>query len=478
MFADPNAVRHAVLHNARSKKVLVVGDLMLDRYLSGPCERISPEAPVPVVRLLKRSVNLGGASNVAHNLARIGVRACIAGVVGTDSNATEMTHQHTQAGVTELCLPLERFTTIVKTRILAGDHQLVRLDEEGSPPLTPAEADDFLERLATRLKDFDAVVLSDYAKGVCTPYFCQQFIQLCRGAKVPVYVDPKGTNYRKYAGATAVKPNQSEMLLLAQTEGWNSNDIISCARSLQELLGLEFVALTLGAKGIALVEPDNVTQFPTVAKEVFDVSGAGDAVIAAMTTGLCCGLGLPDSVMLGNVAAGLVTAKLGCVPVERGELIAEIQSYNRKRGAAKHYPLEDLLVFVDTFRAKGQKIGLTNGCFDVIHSAHVRLLEEAAANCDKLIVAINSDRTVSEIKGSGRPFLNVEQRVEILSALECVDAVVVFDDVSVLSTVQTILPDVLVKGGGIQKDHIVGADVVASRGGQVLSLIIDESFQP
>lgn len=478
MFSNPLAVKDCLLHRFPEQTIWVIGDLMLDKYLWGSCNRISPEAPVPVVRLQKKTHSLGGAANVACNLSTLNVYTELMGFVGHDDDAELLKRECQSRSIgTEGVLSIAEFCTITKTRILAEDRQLIRLDEEITYPRSKNDSDALLESIRKKLAQSkpSGVIVSDYAKGVCTPYFCQELINLCKSHSIPVFVDPKGKDYQKYAGATAIKPNRSEMVEVASALGWSTDDVVKCAANLREMLDLQFVALTLGAHGIAVVEKESVHQIPTVAKEVYDVSGAGDTVIASMVSGLAAGLSLHDSVALANLAAAEVIAKVGSTPVSREDLLVAIQAQSRSTSLRKAYSLSELETLTKAWKSRGLKIAFTNGCFDILHAGHVQLLESAAMKADRLIVAINSDESTARLKGPGRPLMRVEQRIAILSALESVDAVMVYDENTPVDAIRSLQPDFLVKGGDLRLDQVVGAEVVESYGGTVVLIPLVEN---
>lgn len=469
MFDDVLAVKAALLHGFLKQRVLVVGDLMLDRYLWGSANRISPEAPVPVVRVERRTVALGGAANVARNLCALGVATDLAGYLGRDADAEAFLAECAAHGIgTDAVIETDAACTIAKTRVLADERQVLRFDDETTRPYPPEDAAQLLDGIVAKIQAERpaAVILSDYAKGLATPAFCRALIAHCREAGVPVYVDPKGRDYDKYAGATAIKPNRAEMVELAQAMLWEAAPI-EAAKRLRERLDLEFVALTLGAHGIALVREESLVEIPTVAREVFDVSGAGDTVIATLVSALASGLALADSTKLANLAAAEVVAHTGTVPVKREKLLVSVQAQDRVHPARKLYSLEELQVVVQAWRSEGLKVAVTNGCFDLLHAGHVRLLEDSAAQADRLIVALNSDASITRLKGPQRPLMPADQRVNVLGALECIDAVVLFEEDTPLNVIEAIRPDVLVKGGDYTVETVVGSDLVLSYGGEV-----------
>ena len=470
MLLDTLAAKTALLHGFATRRVLVVGDLMLDRYLWGAASRISPEAPVPVVHVQRRTVVLGGAANVARNLRSLGVAVDLAGFVGHDADGAALTAECRAHEIgTDATLTIEGFCTIAKTRVLAEDRQIVRFDDETTHPRADAEIDALLGAINERLNEavYDAIVLSDYAKGVASPRFCKVLIERCRARGIAVYVDPKGRDYRKYAGATAIKPNRAEMVDLAQAMGWPEGDPVDAARRLREMLGLDYVALTLGANGITIVQRGGIHALPTVAREVFDVSGAGDTVMATMVAALACRLDLTDAVSLANLAAAAVIGRAGTSPVEREELLLALQAQDRAHGVRKLYSVEELNTLVHAWKARGLKVAVTNGCFDLLHAGHARLLEDSAAVTDRLIVAVNSDDSITRLKGPQRPLMRERDRCTVLSALECIDALVVFEEDTPLRVIEAVKPDILIKGGDYTVETVVGADVVQSYGGEV-----------
>ena len=470
MFEDASAAKAALLHGFSQRKVLVVGDLMLDRYLWGAASRISPEAPVPVVHVQRRTAVLGWAANVARNLRSLDFAVDLAGYVGFDGDAEALKAEcQAHAIGTDAIVSLEGFPTVTKTRVVADERQVVRFDDEIAAPRDDVESERLLAAIRPLLEanEYTGVIVSDYAKGVCTPYFCRALIEACRARGVAVYVDPKGRDYTKYAGATAIKPNRAEMIELAHAMGWRFSSPIDAAGQLRAMLALDFVALTLGAHGIAIVQEDGVHEMPTVAREVFDVSGAGDTVMATMVAALGSGLSLPDSLSLANLAAAEVIARTGTSPVRREELLLALQETDRVHGARKRYSVEELKILVNAWKAQGLRVAVTNGCFDLLHAGHVRLLEDSAAVTDRLVVAINSDASVSRLKGPQRPLMPAEARCAVLSALECIDALVVFEEDTPIHVIEEVRPDILIKGGDYTVETVVGSDLVLGYGGEV-----------
>ncbi|MDR3691627.1 MAG: D-glycero-beta-D-manno-heptose 1-phosphate adenylyltransferase [Fimbriimonas sp.] len=460
----------ALMREFPKLSVFVIGDIMLDRYLVGDCDRISPEAPVQVVKLNRRFSTLGGAANVAANLAALHIHVELAGIVGDDEAARELKTKCADIGISTSALQLSiPRGTIVKTRVLASDRQLLRLDEEDASPITDLQADELVSSIISvaRQRKPNAVILSDYAKGVLTPYACQKLIEFFASEGTPTFVDPKGKNYEKYRGVTCIKPNRSEMMELAKALDWPHHDAVEAAQQLRCHLGLEFVALTLGAQGMALISDDGVHRVPTMAREVFDVSGAGDTVMATMVAALSAGLDRNDSLVLATLAAAEVISHVGSRPIQRDELLLAIQNHSRGERGRKRYEVEDLKTVVGLWKSQGLVVGFTNGCFDLLHAGHVTMLEDATSRVDRLIVAINSDASVRRLKGESRPLMSEDKRVTVLSALEAVDAVVVFEEDTPLQLLEALLPDVLFKGGDYTRETVVGHEIIEQNGGRI-----------
>jgi D-beta-D-heptose 7-phosphate kinase/D-beta-D-heptose 1-phosphate adenosyltransferase len=470
MQLDGHLAKRALIEAFPALRVLVVGDVMLDEYLVGTCDRISPEAPVQVVRLRRTFSSLGGAANVAANFAALQVDVELIGRIGCDPAADRIRSDCLTAGIGigGLQVSAEHCTTR-KTRVMAGDRHLLRVDEEDTSMASEEESNAMLAGITRLIAERrpDAVVISDYDKGVCTPYFCQGLIRWLAAADVPVFVDPKGSNYEKYRGARGITPNRAEILDLARAMGWPGSDPVEHANRLLDEINVEFVAQTLGADGIALVSSEGTELFPTVAREVYDVSGAGDTVIATIVASLAAMLRPQDAVLLANAAAAEVVGHVGSRPVNRDELLLSIQLKGRPERPRKLHELEDLRSIVDLWKGQGLSVGFTNGCFDLLHSGHVQVLQDAASRVDRLIVAVNSDASVKRLKGELRPIMAEEHRLTVLSALEAVDALVVFGEDTPLKLIEALVPDVLIKGGDYAREAVIGGDFVEQHGGRV-----------
>lgn len=440
--------------------VLVVGDVMLDRYWHGATSRISPEAPVPVVRVEQHEDRPGGAANVALNLAALGAPAFLVGVTGEDEAAASLADSLGAVGVTTRFQRIAGQPTIVKLRVMSRHQQLLRVDFE-EPFRTDAQA---LARETEALLDqVRVLVLSDYGKGALKNH--QALIQAARKRNIPVLADPKGKDFSIYRGASLITPNLSEFEAIV---GRCQDESELVAKGLKLLGDLELGALlvTRGEHGMTLLRPGHpALHLPARAREVFDVTGAGDTVISTLAGALAAGEDLPQAVALANLAAGIVVGKLGTAAISAPELRRAVQ---REQGSERGVlGLEQLLLAIEDARAHGEKIVFTNGCFDILHAGHVSYLEQARAQGDRLIVAVNDDASVGRLKGPGRPINSVDRRMAVLAGLGAVDWVVSFSEDTPERLLAQVRPDVLVKGGDYSVDQVVGADIVSAYGGEV-----------
>ena len=454
-------------HEWANQRLLVVGDVMLDTYIWGEVGRISPEAPVPVVRAIDRSHRPGGAANVAMNLSRLGAQTVLAGFTGSDENEKLLAESLRANGIAPIFVACDGFPTITKQRILSGQQQMLRLDSERMGARSPGDYERLVSRVLDELPGCHAVVLSDYAKGTLTPEVCQAIIPAARKLDIPVLVDPKSADFSRYRGATTICPNLGELARALQSDAHDLKPLLDAAEALVQKLDLEFLTATLGDKGIALVRPGNCFVVPAVARQVFDVSGAGDTVIAVLALCLASGLKPETAVELANVAAGIVVGKVGTVPVEKHELLAALAPQIALHAEDKVVTREELVQRVASWKANGERVVFTNGCFDLLHIGHITLMEQARRFGDRLIVAINSDTSARGLKGPSRPIVGERERARVLAALAAVDAVVVFGEPTPLELIVATRPDVIVKGGDYGVDTVVGAKEVMSWGGQV-----------
>ncbi len=475
---DRETLRAALRHGLRDGRVLVVGDVMLDRFVWGGVRRVSPEAPVPVVLADRQSEAAGGAGNVARNLSGLGAPCSLVGVVGRDPDGDRVRALLHAAGIDVGGVrAVAGRPTTTKVRILGGHQQIVRLDTEDASPLDGAAERAVLDALAAALERGPAaVVLSDYAKGVLTPAVCRAAIEEARERRIPVIVDPKGGDGERYRGATAMTPNRAELGALAGDLGAGDDDALrAAAEGIRDRWALEFVVLTLGARGMMLCDRDGAWPLPTVAREVFDVSGAGDTVVAVLAAGLAAGLPRREAVTLANLAAGVVVGKIGTAPIELAELAAAVLGAG---GAveSKIRTLDDLRELVQTWRQGRQRIVFTNGCYDLLHAGHVIGLQRARECGDRLVVGVNTDDSVRRLKGSQRPWVPLEQRLQVLAGLAAVDAVVPFAEDTPIALIEALRPDVLAKGADYEEHEIVGAPEVRSWGGRVARIPLVEGL--
>ena len=445
-------------------KLLVIGDVMLDRYWHGTASRISPEAPVPVVQVGNQEDRPGGAGNVALNIAALGSAATLIGVVGEDDNAKDLESRLAAAGVYCEFLRSPDKPTITKLRVISQHQQLIRLDfEHQFDEQDVAELQTLAESL---IPSAQALVLSDYAKGALNDV--SALIALARNQNIPIIVDPKGTDFKKYRGATLLTPNLSEFEAVVGPCA-NEKELVRKGLALMSELDLQAMLITRGEHGMTLLRPDSEElHLPARAREVFDVTGAGDTVISVLASALAAGDDLADATAIANLAAGLVVGKLGTAAISGPELRRAIMS--EQNSGMGVMTAEQLRIAVHDAKDHGEKIVFTNGCFDIIHAGHVGYLSEARKLGDRLVVAINADDSVLRLKGAGRPINPVERRMTVLGGLEAVDWVVSFDEDTPESLLESLQPDILVKGGDYSLDQIVGGKYVLSYGGEVKAL--------
>lgn len=455
--------------NAVTGWALVVGDLMLDRYYMGDVQRISPEAPVPVVLLKIKQDRAGGAANVAANLAGLGIHTKILGCVGDDAEGKVLIGLMQGLGLdTQGVFSSSHRPTIAKTRILGGHQQMLRLDQEDASTFTTQENQTLNQQLQRLLAQKpEVVILSDYAKGLLSAEVCQHIIQVCIASNTPVLVDPKGKDYSKYKGATGLTPNKKETAEACGVDMRLSETLLAAAAQLKQALNLNFLAVTRGEEGITLIQDNQNSHIAATAKQVFDVSGAGDTVIATLAAGLMAKLNVEQALSLANIAAGIVVGKVGTVPIQKEELLLELQTQKRVVQADKICNLDNLLTRVAVWKNNHEKIVFTNGCFDLLHAGHVTYLEAAKHAGDRLILGLNTDRSVSALKGPNRPVIHEMDRARVLAALEAVDAVILFDEDTPLNLINAIEPEVLAKGSDYTEDQVVGAKEVKAWGGKV-----------
>lgn len=475
----------AILERVTKATVLCVGDLMLDRFVEGKVERISPEAPIPVLSVTQERPALGGAANVARNLSALGAHCRIVGVVGADQPARDVIGMlDALPGVEALAVEAEDRPTAVKTRYIAGRAQLLRADRERVGPLDPQTAETVKREALAALTDAGALVLSDYGKGVLSDALIADLIAAARERGVPIIVDPKGRDFSKYRGADLVTPNRAELALASNLPTEGDDAVLAACRTVTRDCGLGGVLATRSEEGMTLYRLEEgagsgkggecATHLPARAREVFDVAGAGDTVVAALAAGLAAGLDPREAAALSNRAAGIVVAKTGTAVAYPTEILSDSHEERFEAGEAKVLTQAEAVDKVAAWRRAGRRVGFTNGCFDLLHPGHVSLIAQSRAACDRLIVGLNSDASVARLKGPERPIQPEAARATVLAALGHVDMVVVFGEDTPLEIIKTLQPDVLIKGADYTKDQVVGAAEVEALGGKVvLAKLVD-----
>lgn len=451
-------------------RVLCVGDVILDHFHHGSVERISPEAPIPVLRLEHEDTMLGGAGNVVRNLTALGAKARFITVVGADYEGGEIAEKLAEEKIADVPLIDNGRRTSVKTRYLAAGQQMLRADRETIASLGPVIREKLISAAAEAMGDCALVVLSDYGKGVLDDGVAAELIAAARKAGKTVIVDPKGADYGRYKGAGVITPNRRELGEATHMPVGNSDEVITAARTLIKKYGFEAILVTLGSDGMALVVADGADKLlATEALEVFDVSGAGDTVVATLAAALSVGADLSDAATLANTAAGIVVGKVGTAVVHPEDIISALHHHDLSDAEAKVTALKQALDRIGQWRRKGLKIGFTNGCFDLLHPGHISLLAQAKEACDRLVVGLNSDSSVKRLgKGDDRPVQMETARATVLASLANVDMVIIFGEDTPQKLIEAIRPDVLVKGSDYELAKVVGADLVQSYGGRVL----------
>ena len=451
------------LESFRGIRVLVAGDVMLDRYVHGEATRISPEAPVPVLSVREKTDVPGGAANVAANLSGLGCSVVLFGIAGKDEQAHILGSMLEGMGVgNRLVYDGSRLTT-TKTRIVSGIQQIVRCDEESSFPLGVEKEENVFLSLESRIPEADAVVLSDYGKGLFRGDLARHVIEAAHARGKTVFVDPKGEDWERYRGADCVTPNEKELFQVSGED--RGNGLSSRGRDVRGSFGFVKLLVTRGAKGMTLFGEEGEYSLPALrVREIFDVSGAGDTVISVVAAAISAGFSWREAMALANTAAGIVITKPGTAPIFIEELVSAAKNGQGTRICSR----DETAALVKLWKSRGQKVVFTNGCFDLLHPGHVLLLRQAAAEGDRLVVGLNSDESVKRLKGSDRPVLCQEDRAAILSALDCVDMVVIFTEDTPLALIESLRPDVLVKGGDYTPDSVVGRELVEARGGRVV----------
>ena len=443
----------------KSPKLLVIGDLMIDHYLWGSCERISPEAPVQVVNVQSESSVLGGAGNVINNLRALGAQVDVISVIGGCEISDELKNllKNIEVDTQYLITQKDRITS-KKSRIIAAQQQVVRYDRESSDEISAGSQKSILESFTSIINNYDGVLLSDYGKGVLPSNLTKSLISIANKANKKVLVDPKGLDYSKYKGAYLLTPNKKEASEATQVAIKDNESLTQAITQLKTECDLTISLITLSEQGVAIYD-DNLRTHPTVAREVFDVTGAGDTVLASLGFALACDYQIDDAVKFSNLAAGVVVGKIGSATATINEIIEYESSLNKSTSDEHIKTLNEITLLSKELKARDKKIIFTNGCFDILHAGHVRYLETAKSYGDILILGLNSDRSVSILKGEGRPINTQLDRAYILAALEAVDYVVIFDDETPYDLIKAVKPHILVKGGDYEGKQVIGQDI-------------------
>ena len=467
------------IQHFRNVKALVIGDIMLDKFQYGTVSRISPEAPVPIFKLSHEKQMLGGAGNVVANLMALGCQTTFIGIVGNDEHGKVVSRLLQNTGAHSHLLKLKDFPTIVKTRLIASNHHLLRSDQEEIIPIIDEALPKFHKILKQAVKNVDIVLLSDYNKGIFTPQTAQMIINICQQFQKPVIVDPKGSDYSKYHGATLIKPNLNEFSMATDYVYYPDNvDFHEClrqgAKKLFDTYLIDNLIVTLSEYGMVYISKEGqFIHIPTKAKEVFDVSGAGDTTLATLGAALGADMSINQAMNLANIAAGIVVGKVGTATVSASELLSELSTHLSPSDIwyqdEKIITLSDAEKMVNKLRAQGKQICFTNGCFDCCHLGHLNSFMQAKQHCDVLIVGLNSDNSVRRYKGSNRPIQDEKTRAMVLASMTCIDYVIVFDEDTPLHIVKTLRPDVVAKQG-YSLDEWPEAQLVLSYGGQAIIL--------
>lgn len=460
----------ALVQSLPQARVLCVGDVMLDRFVHGDVERISPEAPIPVLRVERETAMLGGGGNVARNLEALGTGCVFVSAVGDDEAGRAVAAMLGEQAGTEANLITDgKRQTAIKTRYLAGNQQMLRADRESTDALDATIAAQVTAAATAAMSACAVVVLSDYGKGVLDDAVLAPLIAAAVKAGRPVIVDPKGSDYARYRGATLITPNRAELAEASNMPTGDDEAIAAAARHIIDTCGVGAVLATRSREGMTLMAADGViAHLPTEAREVFDVSGAGDTVVATMAAALAAGSGLEQAAALANIAAGIVVGKVGTAAAHADEVVAAIHRREISDAEAKVMALQPALDRVARWRRQGLRIGFTNGVFDLLHPGHVALLSKARAACDRLIVGLNADASVKRLKGPSRPLQPESARATVLASLAAVDMVTLFAEDTPLALIEAVQPDLLVKGADYRVEDVVGADIVQAAGGKVL----------
>ncbi len=474
LFEDLSALQDA--------RVLCIGDVMMDRFIYGSIDRISPEAPIPILRTEREKHTLGGAGNVTANLTALGVHATLIATVGDDSAGADVRKQLEDLGVLAALKTSDRFTTI-KSRFVCGTQQMLRVDFEKTTPVSNDIEDEIIRLIEKLIPDTGAVILSDYQKGLLTDKVIAATIEYANHHNKPVIVDPKGNDFSRYRGATVITPNRKELEIASGMKTRTDDEVRAAALKLIMTCNIKTILATRSTDGMSVISGENApVHIPAHVRKVYDVSGAGDTVVAVFAAGMAINLPIEKAALLANIAGGIVVGKPGTATACTEEMHTALKENDvmekpsSESRAPKLATLQKAAAHAERLRVHGLKVGFTNGCFDLLHPGHLSTLRQAKAVCDFLIVAINSDASVKRLKGSSRPIQNQDARAELLSALDMVDMVVVFDEDTPITLLKEIKPDFLVKGGQYKLEEVVGYDIVMSYGGKIVRAEMEEGF--
>ncbi len=458
-----------LLHKLSGVNVLCIGDVMLDHFVYGVVERISPEAPIPVLKVTRQTKMLGGAGNVVRNIAALGARATLISVIGDDAPGNAITTLvGNEPRLDAVLITVPGRQTSLKVRHIAGNQQMLRTDSETTTPLPGEDEDRICRAIDSELANTHVVILSDYAKGVLSPRIISHACASARARKISVLADPKSTDFTRYRGVHVLTPNARELSAASGIKIVDSATAGDAAAEALQAIGLDAILVTRSEQGMTLVQHgQKPLHLPAEAREVYDVSGAGDTVIATLAVAVGAGASLSDAAMLANSAASIVVGKSGTAVVRPDELAQALHAEGLKGAEAKIRTLDAALDVVATWRSRGLKPGFTNGCFDLVHPGHISLLRQARSQCDRLIVGLNTDASVRRLKGPDRPVNSEMARAIVLAALESADMVVLFDEPTPISLIEAFRPDVLIKGADYTADQVVGGDLVTSYGGRI-----------
>lgn len=468
------------LERLAQAKVLCIGDLMLDRFTYGTIDRISPEAPIPVLLAGREKVMPGGAGNVAANLVAVGAKAVLIGLTGADAEGRELQVRLEESGVTPRLIQAPGRMTTVKTRFICGGQQMLRVDRERAEPAAPAVAAQIVAAAEAEIPTVDVVLLSDYGKGVLTDAVLSGVLSAAARHGKPVIVDPKGRDFTRYRGAALITPNRKELEAATGLSAASDDDARAACLKLMADCGLAAVLATRGPAGMSLIQENKAPlHIPALAREVFDVSGAGDTVAAILAASIGASLTLEEAAALANAAAGVVVGKAGTAtasPSEIAQALSTAPAASSLAFEAKIVTAAQAADQAERWRAAGKTVGFTNGTFDLLHPGHVSSIRQARGHCDRLVVAINSDASVKRYKGPTRPVQDEKSRAMILAALGIVDAVVIFEEDTPVELLKVIKPDVLVKGGQYKLEEVVGWEIVTGYGGRIVRADMEDGF--